>query len=668
MINQETGLCELAGCMDATASNYAPLATVDDGTCVTPCCRLYGCSFTLNITLWPIRTMEACLNLIPVGEYDELAAWGINNKGQLGIGNTDTKYTPTPVTVVGNSWESISGGYDITAAIKGDGSLWTWGYNNKGQLGIGTEGYDTEETEPQQVGSATTWESVACGDEFMMAIKVDGTLWTWGSPVEGPRGLNTDNKTEPTQVGSATNWESVSCGVWHAAAIKDNGTLWAWGKNEYGQLGIGNTTDQTEPTQVGSATTWESVSCGFDHTAAMKPHANGRLYIYLWGRNHKGQLGLKDYVDRTEPTPIGNGEITYAWKSVSCGKQFTMAIRDKVNNGDPNDEGELWGWGQNDDFQLGLAIPQNNGYEAKYKWPQLVNHHLSHKNNGEVDYVWESVACGDNYTVAIKENGTLWSWGRKLGFGDNNPGERNLWPVQVNWGDTSWESVAAGAYHAMCIKAIVAGCIDAAYDNYDPLATMDNGSCVGLLGCMDPEMFNYNSAATVDTTPPSCVPIVLGCLDEDDANYDAEAGANTDTDTSLCSWGSGGGSGGLVFTAEDWLTECDSDVVVNPLEVGLTDPQKVTMLNAFMSQTADEDVNGVLDNYADPEDKKNIFIASIISVYGSWGLITGCAIDANQITAAKAVAWPLDAGDTDALSDYVYSVMGALGIVMPPPP
>jgi len=269
-----------------------------------------------------------------------LWAWGENGYGQLGLGDTTDRNTPTQVGT-GTNWSSVSCGYGHTIAIKTDGTLWAWGYNYYGQLGLGDT---TNRNTPTQVGTGTNWSSVSCGGWHTIAIKTDGTLWAWGYNYYGQLGLgDTTDRNTPTQVGTGTNWSSVSCGVYHTIAIKTDGTLWAWGRNGYGQLGLGDTTNRNTPTQVGTGTNWSSVSCGYGHTIAIKTDGT----LWAWGRNYYGQLGLGDTTDRNTPTQVGTGTN---WSSVSCGGWHTIAIKT---------DGTFWAWGYNYNGQLGLGDTTN---------------------------------------------------------------------------------------------------------------------------------------------------------------------------------------------------------------------------------------------------------------------------------------------------------------------
>ena len=93
------------------------------------------------------------------------------------------------------------------------------------------------------------------------AIKTDGTLWSWGSNNSGQLGQgNTINRSSPVQVGALANWSHPAAAASFAIATKTDGTLWSWGDGGSGQLGLGNTTTYSSPVQVGSLTTWQKDS------------------------------------------------------------------------------------------------------------------------------------------------------------------------------------------------------------------------------------------------------------------------------------------------------------------------------------------------------------------------------------------------------------------------
>ena len=198
-----------------------------------------------------------------------LWTWGSNGSGRLGDGTTVSKSSPETTAGGGTNWKQVACGALTTAAIKTDGTLWTWGSNGSGRLG---DGSTTARSSPgTTAGGGTTWKLVACGTTHTAGIKTDGTLWTWGGNTYGQLGDGaTVSKSSPgTTAGGGTNWKQVYCGDDHIVAIKTEGTLWTWGKNHVGQLGTGDTTSRSSPgTTVSTVTTWKTIS-GYNHTAAI---------------------------------------------------------------------------------------------------------------------------------------------------------------------------------------------------------------------------------------------------------------------------------------------------------------------------------------------------------------------------------------------------------------
>jgi alpha-tubulin suppressor-like RCC1 family protein len=190
-----------------------------------------------------------------------LWACGKNSAGQLGNGMVTNASTPVQVGTL-NTWAKVANGYASSFAIKKDGTLWSWGDNTAGQLGLGDT---TSRSSPTQLGTAT-WSAVdtstdGAGTYFTVAVKTDGTLWAWGFNSDGELGIGMTSAAinSPVQVGTLTNWKSVACGYYHTTALKTDGTLWAWGKNTSGQLGTGDTLNYSSPVQVGLQTSWKSV-------------------------------------------------------------------------------------------------------------------------------------------------------------------------------------------------------------------------------------------------------------------------------------------------------------------------------------------------------------------------------------------------------------------------
>jgi len=198
----------------------------------------------------------------PPAPFGQLWGWGFNSYGNIGDNSTTSRISPVQIGSYA-SWIHVAGGTvgTVTSAIKNDGTLWTWGENLYGALGLGDQ---STRSSPVQVGSLTNWVSSSCGTYHSAFIKDDGTLWTTGQNLYGELGHNnTTNRSSPVQVGSLSNWLSVSCGQYFTMAIKKDGTLWGWGGNIYGGLGDNTTTNRSSPVQIGSLTTWEIVNAGY---------------------------------------------------------------------------------------------------------------------------------------------------------------------------------------------------------------------------------------------------------------------------------------------------------------------------------------------------------------------------------------------------------------------
>ncbi len=339
----------------------------------------------------------------------------------------------------------VSAGSAFTAAVRADGTLWTWGYDQRvAQLGINA-------LRPEQVGRDTNWSAVSGGGDqiaaLSAALKTDGTLWTWGwrqrwdlDRYPGDRPITSK---APMQVGRDTDWAAVSVGGAHFVALKTDGTLWTWGANRHGQLGDGTTTPRNVPVQVGRDTDWTNVSAGASHTVALKRDG----VLWAWGWNLYGQLGIgtggdpkafashtsipPTYADEHTPVQVGKDRD---WVAVSAGSGRTAAIKS---------DGTLWVWGMHGIVATGVDRVQVR--------PLRVGQ----------DTDWAVISLGNNHAVAVKTDGTLWAWGvndfGKLGIGiDPVPGRPNTtgtgWPMQVGR-DRDWATVSVGSNHTAALKA-----------------------------------------------------------------------------------------------------------------------------------------------------------------------------------------------------------------------
>ena len=285
-----------------------------------------------------------------------LLAWGNNSNGQLGINNTTNKLTPVPTYVGGSTWAQVSCGARHVGAIKTDGTLWTWGRNTYGQLGHNNT---TQRNTPTKLGTATNWRQVSCGGHHIAAIKTDGTLWIWGKNSYGQlgnrfRGSSHHRSTPVTTYAGGTNWKEVACGREFTLAVKTDGTLWVWGRNNTRQLGLGpgQTSDKSTPVQLGTSTMWRKVSGGVDHSSAIKTDGT----LWLWGKGSNGELGNNQTSGATtKSSPVTTFAGGTNWKQVELGYRFSTAVKT---------DGTLWTWGTQSLGTGNLGINVSGGTRA----------------------------------------------------------------------------------------------------------------------------------------------------------------------------------------------------------------------------------------------------------------------------------------------------------------
>lgn len=252
-------------------------------------------------------------------EDGTLYAWGRNDHGQLGRGNTRNQFLPQ---LVPGRWAHIAAGGSQSAGLDLEGVLWRWGEFT---------GPGSDHTSPELWNDTKRWRMAALGSYHLSAITTDGELWHWSHAGFGG--------SSGGRLGPRTNWVSVAAGGRHSLAIQADGTLWAWGANEAGQLGIGSMVAATEPTEVAESGPWFFAVAGENHTLAIK--ADGTLWA--WGGNLGGQLGNGTREGSTRPVnPLPGGD----WVAAAAGYQYSLAVKA---------DGTLCSWGSNGDGQLGLG-------------------------------------------------------------------------------------------------------------------------------------------------------------------------------------------------------------------------------------------------------------------------------------------------------------------------
>jgi alpha-tubulin suppressor-like RCC1 family protein len=209
--------------------------------------------------------------------------WGAGADGQLGQGSV-TVDRSSPVSVVGaHSFIKVVSGGDTASsgssiALKADGSVWGWGDNGSGQLGTNNT---TDRSSPVSVVGTHSFIDIALGSNgiFVLGLKVDGSVWSWGDGGNGKLGINTtSNRSSPVSVVGGFVFTKIACGFSGAAGITSNGSIWAWGLGTSGELGNNTTTSRSSPVstislgsirsianiQSGDRLIWNGSRAGFD--------------------------------------------------------------------------------------------------------------------------------------------------------------------------------------------------------------------------------------------------------------------------------------------------------------------------------------------------------------------------------------------------------------------
>ncbi|MCL1904681.1 MAG: hypothetical protein FWG19_00975, partial [Methanomassiliicoccaceae archaeon] len=305
----------------------------------------------------------------------------------------------------------VAAGGAHSLALKSDGTVWTWGYNSDGQLGDGTR---TDRTKPVQVkgpggsGYLTGVTAIAAGSNHSMALKEDGTVWAWGYDLYGQLGDGDSgteaNKSTPVQVkdqngtGYLTDVKAIAAGELHSMALKDDGTLWTWGFNFQGQLGDGTSglsANKSTPALVLSDV--RAIAASGTRSVALKNDG----MVYAWG----------DYT--VTPTQVsGLSDVT----AIATGERYSIALKN---------DGTVWAWGNNFYSQLGNGTTNNSNTPVQVK---------EESDFGFLTNV-KIIAAGPQHSMALKNDGTVWAWGYningQLGDGTSGPSANKSTPVPV---------------------------------------------------------------------------------------------------------------------------------------------------------------------------------------------------------------------------------------------
>lgn len=328
------------------------------------------------------KIIAGTLYTMVLKEDGTLWAAGDNKYGQLGDGTKKDSNIPVKVKGIDNI-VGASAGENEVAAIKSDGTIWTWGMRSNSSI-------------PVQVKGLSKIVQVSTSNSHTVALKEDGTIWSWGQNIYGQLGDRTNNESDtPIQAKGIDNVKKVVAGNSYTMILKNDGTVWAWGSNHFGELGDGTNVDKDLLIKVKELENITDIASGGLYSIALK----GDGTVWTWGSNILGVLGNGTEDDSNIPVQVkGLSNI----KAISASSGQSAAL-DK--------EGNVWTWG------LMTGRPREDSLK-----PMIVE---------ELGKVTE-ISIGDNIIMAVKEDNTIWAMGNnysgQYGIGNN---EIYFEPVRV---------------------------------------------------------------------------------------------------------------------------------------------------------------------------------------------------------------------------------------------
>ena len=343
-----------------------------------------------------------------------LWCWGRNNAGQLGIGNTSESSVPRKVS--DRSWTSLSAGLEHSCAIDGEGRLYCWGDNSYGQLGVSSA--DTQiPLEVEDLADHGPWQRVSAGGSHICALNEQGQLFCRGDNSWGQRGNGDDENDEdpsiPLPADDLTAWLAVSAGDLHSCAIaeRDDGTgaAYCWGQKSSGRLGNNETSGSTEiPQEVqGDLPNWDTqlISAGKTHTCAIA-NFNSTRQTYCWGNGDEGKLGTGN--DQNWPTPqrVARSDDLFSDYGPNDFDDYLEITTGSDHSCGVHEDGNAFCWGDNIRGQLGTGGDPTNT-------PARVA--------AALDQLYRQLSAGEDHSCAIDNEDALYCWGRadhgRLGLG-----------------------------------------------------------------------------------------------------------------------------------------------------------------------------------------------------------------------------------------------------------
>ena len=275
-------------------------------------------------------------------------AWGYNIRGQLGDGTNENQDSPTPVSGVLSNVTAIAAGKFHSLALRGDGSVWTWGYNWSGQLGDGTQIDSNIPVKTMRLPSNII--AISAGKGHSLALTKQGDVWGWGQNSYGQLGsgdLNT--QVIPVQAHKTlSNIIAIEAGSIHSMALDADGGVWTWGRNFYGELGDGGSEGGYMPCKLQSLPPIKVIAAGDYFSMALGRDGT----LWAWGDNEFGQLGDETTVNKTSPVQVlGVGKVA----AMACGNKHALILCS---------DGALKSLGKNEFGQLGIGSMDEDAHET----------------------------------------------------------------------------------------------------------------------------------------------------------------------------------------------------------------------------------------------------------------------------------------------------------------